>query len=1055
MWKEMCGTWMIRATRCGAMGARRWGDSIECATIDDDVRFSSRARRPGAAASQTSEQARKQEALSYLKELKERLSDKKNTYADFLDIMKDFKAQRLDTEGVIKRVKQIFAGHKDLILGFNQFLPRGHEIRSEDLDQEEARQRAQGGGKPQVEFDHAISYVNKIKSRFANDERVYKHFLEILNMYRKNLKTISQVYDEVAQLFKSHNDLLEEFTYFLPDSTQPAAGKKGRGRGAMRGRKGAPVETPEEAEARRAAAALAKELMFFEKVKARLRNRDAYNEFIKILNIFNLGIITKMEMQTLAYDILGKFPELQSGFSDFVARCEALDFDPAMAKRPVEKLTPKDLQLMKVVTEREKFVSKPISELELSNCERCGPSYRLLPKNFPPAPASTRTDLCKAVLNDNWVAVTSGSEDYSFKAMRKNQYEEALFRCEDDRFEIDMILETTKTCIEKLQKYEEELGSMPEEAREEAIMPDGYMGAVYERAILRIYGERGDEILYLVKTAPKATIPVVLKRLLQKQEEWRQLKTDMMPIWTDVYEKNYAKSLDHQSFYFKQMDKKSLSAKGMTQEIKELNDKKKVSDEVIGKGMPPVDESPDLTLDYSDARVHDDVYAVIKFSTKEMLSAEQGERVLTLYRNFVESFFNVRRQNADDFKDTAAEAAANFVRGTEQEDVKKLNENKKSDSDDEDEDEDDKMRVSSARKAPKPEPKDEEAMEEADEDEEEEKEFAHCKPVTGIIDESEVSAAMSLKNMNRSVFYANDAIYHMFRLHSHLYERLATARESATTIAKAQKPARKQAAVHSEFLNLLFHLLNGTTTAGKFEDDCRTLLGAKSYLLFTLDKLIYKVIKQVQLVIQEEPSGKLLHLHDYELARDAAFNEGIYRANACVLLQEEPCYRLASSEDGKQMHVRLVEVGPERPELPNGAMDARFAAHLQGFLTTVAGDDIPESVELDDDEERTAVFLTRSKERAGFTDISSAMENTTVANALECKVNCTSSKMSYVLDTEDVLRRTKKKSKQNAKTSAKKKSLQEKNEKARMAKFHAWIEEKAKEGEDAMETDKA
>ena len=61
----------------------------------------------------------------------------------------------------------------------------------------------------------------------------------------------------------------------------------------------------------------------------------------------------------------------------------------------------------------------------------------------------------------------------------------------------------------------------------------------------------------------------------------------------------------------------------MTQEIKELNDKKKVSDEVIGKGMPPVDESPDLTLDYSDARVHDDVYAVIKFSTKEMLSAEQ------------------------------------------------------------------------------------------------------------------------------------------------------------------------------------------------------------------------------------------------------------------------------------------------------------------------------------------------------------------------------------------------------------------------------------------------
>ena len=25
--------------------------------------------------------------------------------------------------------------------------------------------------------------------------------------------------------------------------------------------------------------------------------------------------------------------------------------------------------------------------------------------------------------------------------MRKNQYEEALFRCEDDRFELDMVIE--------------------------------------------------------------------------------------------------------------------------------------------------------------------------------------------------------------------------------------------------------------------------------------------------------------------------------------------------------------------------------------------------------------------------------------------------------------------------------------------------------------------------------------------------------------------------------------------------------------------------------------
>jgi histone deacetylase complex regulatory component SIN3 len=59
------------------------------------------------------------------------------------------------------------------------------------------------------------------------NERVYKAFLEILNMYRKEEKSISDVYEEVAQLFKHHPDLLEEFTHFLPDSAPPVRAKPG------------------------------------------------------------------------------------------------------------------------------------------------------------------------------------------------------------------------------------------------------------------------------------------------------------------------------------------------------------------------------------------------------------------------------------------------------------------------------------------------------------------------------------------------------------------------------------------------------------------------------------------------------------------------------------------------------------------------------------------------------------------------------------------------------------------------------------------------------------
>ena len=49
--------------------------------------------------------------------------------------------------------------------------------------------------------------------------------------------------------------------------------------------------------------------------------------------------------------------------------------------------------------------------------------------------------------------------------MRKNQYEEALFRCEDDRFELDMIIENGNSAIRALRPMAEQLNSMSNEAK--------------------------------------------------------------------------------------------------------------------------------------------------------------------------------------------------------------------------------------------------------------------------------------------------------------------------------------------------------------------------------------------------------------------------------------------------------------------------------------------------------------------------------------------------------------------------------------------------------------
>ncbi|KAG0046467.1 Transcriptional regulatory protein sin3 [Gryganskiella cystojenkinii] len=68
------------------------------------------------------------DALSYLDQVKAQFQDHPDVYNRFLDIMKDFKSQNIDTPGVIEVVSTLFNGHPTLISGFNTFLPPGYRI---------------------------------------------------------------------------------------------------------------------------------------------------------------------------------------------------------------------------------------------------------------------------------------------------------------------------------------------------------------------------------------------------------------------------------------------------------------------------------------------------------------------------------------------------------------------------------------------------------------------------------------------------------------------------------------------------------------------------------------------------------------------------------------------------------------------------------------------------------------------------------------------------------------------------------------------------------------
>lgn len=76
-----------------------------------------------------------EDALHYLDQVKFKFGNKPQVYNDFLDIMKEFKSQSIDTPGVIQRVSNLFKGFPDLIVGFNTFLPPGYKIEVQKNDQ--------------------------------------------------------------------------------------------------------------------------------------------------------------------------------------------------------------------------------------------------------------------------------------------------------------------------------------------------------------------------------------------------------------------------------------------------------------------------------------------------------------------------------------------------------------------------------------------------------------------------------------------------------------------------------------------------------------------------------------------------------------------------------------------------------------------------------------------------------------------------------------------------------------------------------------------------------
>ena len=149
---------------------------------------------------------------------------------------------------------------------------------------------------------------------------------------------------------------------------------------------------------------------------------------------------------------------------------------------------------------------------------------------------------------------------------------------------------------------------------------------------------------------------------------------------------------------------------------------------------------------------------------------------------------------------------------------------------------------------------------------------------------------MPSHNRSSNALFADANIYAFFRLYQFLYDRLLLAKQlayqhdttSSTTTSSSSSSSssynpsnssnsnsRKRKKVNNytakdkyiEYLSLLSSVINGSTDTSKYEDRLRTLLGTKSFKLFTIDKLIHHLLKHMLKITSSSISLSCISLY--------------------------------------------------------------------------------------------------------------------------------------------------------------------------------------------------
>ncbi|KAI9332798.1 hypothetical protein BDR26DRAFT_868930, partial [Obelidium mucronatum] len=708
------------------------------------------------------------------------------------------------------------------------------------------------------------------------------------------------------------------------------------------------------------------ELEWIDRCKRSIGNKATYNEFLKVLNLFSNEIIDSKTLVERVEPFLAKSPDLFQWFKKFVKYEE----EQIVYNYPAQR-----------------------AEIDPRSCRKSGHSYRQLPENYPRSQCSGRDDLCREVLNDDWISQPEYVSETGFIAHKKTIYEEALHKCEEERYEFDMNIEANLHTISLLEPIYRRIQAMTPEERSRFKLPVG--------------------------------LGVVLKRLKQKDEEWKRCQRDWNKVWREVDSKNYHKALDHQGINFKTTDRKQLSIKSLTSEIENLyreqQDRKRNNQVTAHYGFHSTNPScsgvltsnaysrhqmdfvfGESTMVFRDARK----LVLMQVGVTGAISQNEEERIGEFLSNFLKRFFYLDGVSGlengvvpdeesggvgeeDDVVVSGKEegnggaAAAGGGGGKSGQTLRREVLLKQ---------------AAAAGNAGSSNGMDIDSMSDGGDSVSGKVTTNHVRPVQKR-EYYPILCSRLRKMKELSDQFQKDPPHHTSTLNPIAVSLGIQSPDSLETVQPKGKDR------YTDFIRAVHDLFDSKIENTEFEDRLRGLFGTSAYLSYTIDKLVQLIVKQIQSIISDPVCLDLveLYIRDRNKPVSSSRQESVYRLNAERVVEDDALYRLEYHVTPRVLTFQLIN--KDDPVIHEGSsVEEKWSVYVDQFIQLSSSSSATGTTGGGIHLLRTEPFLRRNlPQQVPLGPLTGDIVE--MRSGLELKICLNTYKMFFVEDTEDYFAR--------------------------------------------------